>query len=132
MITDRLRETYPRQAGKIDTLWTWVNTNIFRPQPFPVLDGPFRIIFVGRLDEFKVPRLMFKTIARLRQALGEGGVEFHYIGTSDPHHPLVEPVVPADHVEEGGLARAVGPDEGGHRSFGDLEAAAIQGPDPAE
>jgi len=85
MITERLRETYPRQAGKIDTLWTWVNTNIFRPQPFPALDGPFRIIFVGRLDEFKVPRLMFKTIARLRQALGEGGVEFHYIGTSDPH-----------------------------------------------
>jgi glycosyltransferase involved in cell wall biosynthesis len=85
MITERLRQTYPRHADKIDTLWTWVNTTIFRPQPFPTLDGPFRIVFVGRLDEFKVPRLMFKTIARLRQALGEGGVEFHYIGTSDPH-----------------------------------------------
>lgn len=83
MITERLRKTYARQADKIDTLWTWVNTDIFRPQPFPEPVSPFRIVFVGRLDEFKRPRLMFKTIARLRAKLG-GAVEFHYIGTSDP------------------------------------------------
>lgn len=83
MITDRLRNTYRRHAAKIDTLWTWVNTNIFRPQPFPEEISPFRIIFVGRLDEFKQPRLMFKTIARLRSKL-RGAVEFHYVGTSDP------------------------------------------------
>jgi glycosyltransferase involved in cell wall biosynthesis len=84
MITERLRKTYPRHAAKIDTLWTWVNTNIFKPQPFPPSVSPFRIVFIGRLDEFKVPPLMFKTIDRLRQKLG-GGVEFHYIGTSDPN-----------------------------------------------
>jgi glycosyltransferase involved in cell wall biosynthesis len=83
MITERLRDTYKRHAGKIDTLWTWVNTNIFRPQPFPDATSPFRIVFVGRLDEFKQPRLMFKTIARLRSKL-RGAVEFHYVGTSDP------------------------------------------------
>ncbi len=83
MITERLRETYAGHAGKIDTLWTWVNTNIFRPQPFSKANDPFRIVYIGRLDEFKQPRLMFATIARLRARLG-GGVEFHYIGTSDP------------------------------------------------
>lgn len=83
-ITERLQQTYPRQREKIDTLWTWVNTEVFRPQPFPVEIEPFRIVFAGRLDEFKDPPLMFKTIELVRQRLN-GKVEFHYIGTSDPH-----------------------------------------------
>jgi glycosyltransferase involved in cell wall biosynthesis len=83
-ITERLQKTYPGQSGKIDTLWTWVNTNIFKPQPFPATTDPFRVIFAGRLDEFKDPPLMFRTIERLRQKLN-GKLEFHYIGTSDPH-----------------------------------------------
>ncbi len=66
-ITERLQKTYPGQSGKIDTLWTWVNTDIFKPQPFPAMTEPFRIIFAGRLDEFKDPPLMFSTIARLRE-----------------------------------------------------------------
>ena len=83
-ITERLRRTYPRRKDKIDTLWTWVNTEIFRPQPLPVGQVPFRVVFAGRLDEFKDPPLMFRTIGRLRKRL-QGGVEFHYVGTSDPH-----------------------------------------------
>ncbi|HZP76063.1 MAG TPA: glycosyltransferase family 4 protein [Pseudolabrys sp.] len=83
-ITERLKATYPKHADKIDTLWTWVNTQIFTPQPFPRAAGNFRIVFAGRLDEFKDPPLMFRTIARLR-ALTDGAVEFHYIGTSSPH-----------------------------------------------
>ena len=34
-ITERLQKTYPRRKDKIDTLWTWVNTDIFKPQPWP-------------------------------------------------------------------------------------------------
>lgn len=83
-ITERLKKTYPSQQEKIDTLWTWVNTDIFKPQPFADSTDPFRVIFAGRLDEFKDPPLMFRTIARLREKLN-GKVEFHYIGTSDPH-----------------------------------------------
>jgi glycosyltransferase involved in cell wall biosynthesis len=83
-ITERLQKTYPRRKDKIDTLWTWVNTDIFQPQPIPPTTAPFRIVFAGRLDEFKDPPLMFRAIGRLRQRLN-GGVEFHYIGTSDPH-----------------------------------------------
>jgi glycosyltransferase involved in cell wall biosynthesis len=82
-ITERLQTTYPRQKQKIDTLWTWVNTDIFKPRPLPSDLTPFRIVFAGRLDEFKNPPLMFRTIDCLRQRLS-GGVEFHYIGTSDP------------------------------------------------
>jgi len=87
-ITERLKNTYPSQKNKIDTLWTWVNTDIFKPQPFAASTDPFRVIFAGRLDEFKDPPLMFRTIARLREKLREkdnGKLEFHYIGTSDPH-----------------------------------------------
>jgi glycosyltransferase involved in cell wall biosynthesis len=79
-----LQRTYPRRKDKIDTLWTWVNTDIFQPQPLPANTAPFRIVFAGRLDEFKDPPLMFRTIDRLRRRL-QGGLEFHYIGTSDPH-----------------------------------------------
>jgi glycosyltransferase involved in cell wall biosynthesis len=82
-ITERLREAYPRQKDKIDTLWTWVNTEIFKPQPLPSASTPFRVAFAGRLDEFKDPPLMFGAIARLRELL-QNEVEFHYIGTSDP------------------------------------------------
>lgn len=83
-ITERLQTTYPRQRNKIDTLWTWVNTEIFQPQPFSDRSDAFRIVFAGRLDEFKDPALMFTTIGRLRQRMARP-VEFHYIGTSDPH-----------------------------------------------
>lgn len=83
-ITERLQKTYPRQKEKIDTLWTWVNTEIFKPQPLPRDTTAFRIVFAGRLDEFKDPPLMFRTIERLQQLM-QGKVEFHYIGTSDPH-----------------------------------------------
>ncbi len=83
-ITERMQKTYPRSKDKIDTLWTWVNTDIFQPQPFPERMSPFQIVFAGRLDEFKDPPLMFRTIERLRQKLN-GAIRFHYIGTSDPH-----------------------------------------------
>jgi glycosyltransferase involved in cell wall biosynthesis len=83
-ITERMQKTYPRSKEKIDTLWTWVNTDIFQPQPFPERMSPFQIVFAGRLDEFKDPPLMFRTMERLRHKLN-GAIRFHYIGTSDPH-----------------------------------------------
>ena len=82
IITERIRETYPSSAHKIDTQSTWVDTKLFKPVPFPA-ESSFRIAFAGRLDLFKVPSLMFKTIAALRKKIGSG-VEFHYMGTSDP------------------------------------------------
>lgn len=83
IITERIRGAYRSSAGKIGTQSTWVDTKIFKATSFPTDDG-FRVAFAGRLDLFKVPSLMFKTIERLRQRLGQG-VEFHYMGTSDPN-----------------------------------------------
>ena len=60
-----------------------MNTDIFKPQPMHTGTSPFRVVFAGRLDEFKDPPLMFRTIDRLRQRLN-GDVVFDYIGTSDP------------------------------------------------
>ena len=85
IITERIRATYPASAHKIDTQSTWVDTSMFKPAPFA--ERGFRVAFAGRLDLFKVPSLMFKTMARLREKLGpslQGRVEFHYMGTSDP------------------------------------------------
>ncbi len=83
IITERIQGIYPRHAQKIDTLSTWVDTKTFAPKPFSN-DGRFGVAFAGRLDLFKVPSLMFKTMQRLREKAG-GGVEFHYMGTSDPY-----------------------------------------------
>jgi glycosyltransferase involved in cell wall biosynthesis len=86
IITERMRATYPASAHKIDTLSTWVDTRTFAPTPFPAHDR-FAVAFAGRLDLFKVPSLMFETIAHLADRLDPLGVraEFHYMGTSDPH-----------------------------------------------
>ena len=85
IITDRIRATYPTSAHKIETQSTWVDTARFRPTPFPA-PSTFGVAFGGRLDLFKVPPLMFKTMDRLRHKLLPMGcrAEFHYMGTSDP------------------------------------------------
>jgi glycosyltransferase involved in cell wall biosynthesis len=45
------------------------------------------VVFAGRLDLFKDPPLMFRTLQRVHERL-QGAFEFHYIGTSDPHRYL--------------------------------------------
>jgi glycosyltransferase involved in cell wall biosynthesis len=85
IITERIRASYPASAHKIDTQSTWVDTERFKPSPFPPATQ-FNVAFAGRLDLFKVPPLMFKTMNRLRHKLSQEGcrAEFHYMGTSDP------------------------------------------------
>lgn len=85
IITERIRATYPASAHKIGTQPTWVDTERFKPTPFPD-QASFKVAYAGRLDLFKVPSLMFKTIARLGEKLAHEGcrAEFHYMGTSDP------------------------------------------------
>ena len=82
-ITVRVRTDYPKFRDKVETLTTWANTQFYKPRPFRENDGSFRVLFCGRLDHFKVPSLMFKTVDKLRHELG-GGVEFHYVGASAP------------------------------------------------
>src|ERR1700745_3275932 len=56
-ITERLQRTYPRRKDKIDPLGPWSNPDFSKPQPMPEATSPFRIVFAGRLDEFKDPPL---------------------------------------------------------------------------
>ena len=83
-IVKRMRSLYPAAAAKAEVMTVSVDTGHFTPQPFDPGDGVFRIVFAGRLDEFKDPPLMFRVLASLRERLG-GRVAFHYAGTSDPH-----------------------------------------------
>jgi glycosyltransferase involved in cell wall biosynthesis len=70
-------------AKKTEVMSVSVDTGRFRPAPFDLQDGIFRICFAGRLDEFKDPPLMFDVLARLHAKRG-GKLEFHYVGATDP------------------------------------------------
>lgn len=83
-ITQRMRKEHPAYADKIDTLTTWFNPNVYKATPFRLDDDVFRIVFCGRLDSFKSPPLMFKTLRKIWEKRGGGGVEFHYVGASEP------------------------------------------------
>jgi glycosyltransferase involved in cell wall biosynthesis len=82
-ITERMKREYPKYRDKVETITTWANPFIFTPLPLRIDDGVFKIVFCGRLDNFKVPSLIFRTLRCLHQRLG-GHVEFNYIGSSDP------------------------------------------------
>lgn len=60
-----------------------VDVEVFGVKPFDVHDNVMRVVFAGRLDEFKDPPTMFRLLARLHERLN-GACEFHYVGTSDP------------------------------------------------
>lgn len=72
----------PRAAKKTEVMSVSVDTRRFKPAPFDLQDGVFRICFAGRLDEFKDPPLMFDVLARLHAKLN-GKLEFHYVGAAD-------------------------------------------------
>ena len=93
-IIRRLERVLPRAARKSEVMTVSVDQKRFAPRPFDPADGVFRVIFAGRLDAFKDPPLMFRTLAGVHARLA-GRFEFHYVGTTDPaRYPesaLIEP-----------------------------------------
>ena len=83
-LKERLTARHPSQAAKADVLTVSVDTSIFRATPFDLKDGKLRLVYAGRLDEFKDPALMFRVAKRAHEKLN-GAFEFHYCGASDPH-----------------------------------------------
>jgi glycosyltransferase involved in cell wall biosynthesis len=57
---------------------------VFKTCAFDHTDGVFRVVFAGRLDGFKDPPTMFRTLRTVHDRLG-GKFEFHYVGASDPN-----------------------------------------------
>lgn len=94
-IESRFKRKLPGAAHRIAFMSVPVDTNVFRQTDFDVRDGVLRVVFAGRLDEFKDPSLMFRTLRKVHESLN-GALEFHYVGTSDPHrYPefrLIEPI----------------------------------------
>ena len=93
-IVKRMEREFPNAAKKAEVMTVSVDPQVFRTAPFDVRDDVFRVIFAGRLDEFKDPPLMFSTFAKLHARLG-GAFEFHYVGASDPaRYPEFEAIEP--------------------------------------
>ena len=82
-IIERMKREFPDAVPKAEVMTVSVDTKQFSAQPFDTRDGIFRIVFAGRLDEFKDPPLMFATMAQIHKKL-HGRFEFHYIGMTDP------------------------------------------------
>lgn len=82
-IIERMKTEFPWAVAKSEVLTVSVDTQRFAPRGFDLSDGVFKVIFAGRLDAFKDPPLMFRTLKRVHERLG-GKLEFHYVGTSEP------------------------------------------------
>lgn len=83
-IVARLEKMNPKFAKRATFMPVPVDTKVFRVQDFDVSDNVLRVIFAGRLDEFKDPPTKFRVLARVHQLLN-GACEFHYVGMSDPN-----------------------------------------------
>ncbi|WP_240224004.1 glycosyltransferase family 4 protein [Rheinheimera hassiensis] len=81
--TDRIRRDYPEVATKTDFMTVSVDDQLFKPTAYQNLEGPLKIAFVGRLDTFKRPGMMFNVIAEIAKQTNNQ-VEFHYVGAAKP------------------------------------------------
>jgi len=82
-IVARLKTMNARSAQRAVFMPVPVDTKVFRMRNFDISDNVLRIIFAGRLDEFKDPPTKFRVLARVHQLLN-GACEFHYVGMTDP------------------------------------------------
>lgn len=82
-IVARLKTMNARSAKRADFMPVPVDTKVFQMRDFDVSDDVLRIIFAGRLDEFKDPPTQFRVLARVNELLN-GACEFHYVGMTDP------------------------------------------------
>ncbi len=82
-LRERLAARHPAQARKAEVLTVSVDTELFRASPFDLRDGVLRLVYAGRLDEFKDPPVMFRVAKRLHERLG-GAFAFHYCGAHRP------------------------------------------------
>jgi glycosyltransferase involved in cell wall biosynthesis len=83
-IVKRIERLWPTLAPKAEVMTVSVDPVTFPMRPFDTADGIFRVVFAGRFDAFKDPPLMFRALERLHGLL-RGQLEFHYIGSTDPH-----------------------------------------------
>ena len=92
-ITERLQKTYPRRKDKIDTLWTWVNTDR-RDDAYHCAKGAHALVIVTEWEQFRALDLKemasimassvivdLRNIYSPEEAMRNG---FHYCGVGRP------------------------------------------------
>lgn len=86
-VTEKIRARLATRAGhaaaKVEVLSVSVDTDLFRPTDFDFSGDTLRIVYAGRLDAFKAPATMFRTIHAIADKASTP-VEFHYCGGGDP------------------------------------------------
>lgn len=83
-IKEKMKRSMPKARKPIVFMPVPVDDALFSEHPFDTQNSVFRVVFVGRLDQFKDPATMFRAL-RVAWERSNGALEFHYIGTSDPH-----------------------------------------------
>jgi len=83
-IEAKIKRKLPAPSRLIEFMPVPVDTTVFKTCAFDHTDGVFRVVFAGRLDGFKDPPTMFRTLRTVHDRLG-GKFEFHYVGASDPN-----------------------------------------------
>lgn len=83
-IEAKIRKRLPAGSREVVFMPVPVDTHTFPTSEFDINDGIFRVVFAGRLDQFKDPPTMFRALCEAHGRLG-GRLEFHYVGTSDPY-----------------------------------------------
>ncbi len=81
--TERIKAKIKGAASKTEFMTVSVDDRLFKPTPYLNLDGPIQLAFVGRLDHFKRPGMMFNVIKRINE-ISPSGAHFHYVGAADP------------------------------------------------
>lgn len=80
--TERIKTQIAGAAEKTEFMTVSVDDRIFKPTEYLNLNGPVQLAFVGRLDHFKRPGMMFNVIKRVNE-LSPTGAHFHYVGAAD-------------------------------------------------
>lgn len=83
-LKERIEQRHPSQAKKAEVLTVSVDTQLYQATPFDLTDGKLKLVYAGRLDDFKDPALMFRVCRNLHEKLN-GAFEFHFCGSADPH-----------------------------------------------
>lgn len=81
--TERIRNQIKGAYNKTEFMTVSVDDKLFKPTPYSAIDGPVQIAFVGRLDHFKRPGMMYDVIRRVNEQ-SPTGAHFHYVGAADP------------------------------------------------
>ena len=70
-IEARIKRKLPKRSSSVGFMPVAIDTAVFEQATFDRREGIFRVVFAGRLDEFKDPPTMFRTLRAVHERLRE-------------------------------------------------------------